>query len=152
MENLDLKTMLEEMKAQLERTYTGMDTNKATANALLQGASMIVAFIGLLTGNNQLQKLHILNIPSEAVLVMYAVLVVLCVAVIRPIKMYGPVKPNWITLDDAFTGKSEKDILEKQLSGYLNVIGKNEEIVKRYSVMVTVASILLGMIVISLVF
>ncbi|BCY18653.1 hypothetical protein hrd7_25020 [Leptolinea sp. HRD-7] len=149
-ENFGLKTSLHEVETSFLRTLDGISKTKATARSILSSASLIVALLsGLQIMTIKIHQDYIVLYQAGILVVffLYFLLIVLCLLALRPVKTLSPIELKWETLSEAFVGKNEREVLEMQLSCYLNVIHKNAAICDGINRITIWAGWLLGLIV-----
>lgn len=162
-EKLGLEISIEEMRYRLKSQYEGVDAIKATARTVFGASSLIVSLLAAL----QLSNVRVdptfsaaYSIGVVLAMALYAFQITLCISVLLPVSLNGPVKEDWDILYESFTGwnellqdftgKSEIEILRKRLSAYLNAIELNEPIISDSRRTATWASYILPVIVIIL--
>ena len=141
-----IQVCIEEMQKTLERVLASMDTIKNTARSTLSSASIILALVSalqILSPRIQAPWVPVYGIGLAIIAIAYVILVALCVYVLAPVSMIGPVSPEWSALKEAFTDKDQQEIMLLRLGGLINAIDQNKPIVKHYSRLSIIASALL---------
>lgn len=145
-DHLDLQVSIEEMRGVLKQQWDGMDAIKATARSVLSAASLIVALLGALQVLNARVDPAYQDLYHAGILValgLYVLLVAGCSTALLPVTMKGPVMASWEVLQQAFSGKEEREILKMRLSGLLNAIALNTGPLRRMRALTTLALLLL---------
>lgn len=148
---LEISTGL--MQRSLAAQNSGIDSMKSTARTLLGASSVIVSLLAALNLINIQPKteyawLYHLIIFFAAGL--YAIQMVLCISVLSPIKLSGPIEEDWDLLYQTFASKSEIGIKREQLDVYLKAIEENKPVVIKIRNRIKYASWLLPVVVIIL--
>jgi len=140
------ETSIEEARSQLNRQFESVDALREIARTLLSSASLVFAFLGVF---------QLVFTPSKppytvwhgfvlsAIVALYVSLVVICVVVVSPAGMNGPIEPTWETLYSAFVSRSGVELLRMQLSAYLNAIALNDKTISRRQRLTVIAGALL---------
>lgn len=152
-EELVLEVSIEEMQRSLKSQFEGIDAIKSTARTVFGASSLIVSLLAAL----QLAIPRIIpnllaayQIGVVLALILYAFQVTICIYVLLPISVSGPVQADWDVLYNAFSGDSKVEVMRMRLSAYLNAIELNEPKIQELKKITTVASVILPIIVVIL--
>jgi hypothetical protein len=150
-EKFGLEVAIEEMQAAFERQLSSVDAIKATARTMFGAASLIVSLFGALQLTNVQLVANLVGLYNITLIItgiLYLGLVTLCILVLSPIDLKGPIKEDWGELYKHFTGKSEVEILRSRLIAYIGAIEDNQEPIRRRRRLAIWAGIILAIIVI----
>ncbi len=138
-----------------QRTYeqqlAGLDSIKVTVRAVFGSASLIVSLVGalqLFTTAVAPQWQTTYQIILAAIAVLYALLIIVCVAGMWPVYTNPPLAPDWDTLTTTFKKMNDIEMTRMHLSTVLQAIELNRPIVKRFFRFEVAALIILPIIVI----
>jgi hypothetical protein len=152
-ENLDIRVSITEMQLLLSQINGSIEVCKSTSRSILSSASLIIALVGALqifSSKINSNYLTCFRIGIGVTAILYIALIVCCIIVLNPARISSPIAPSWDVLQEAFSDKTERELLKTQLSAYLNSIKKNEIVVNRSAHLTTTANILLPIIVLFL--
>lgn len=146
-QNPGYEMAVEEMRFVLEQQYDGIGIIKSTAQNLLSVSSVIVGlYSALQLLGNQIparnSSLYIAALIASAVL--YVFQTALCIYVLRPIGVHGPIRADWdVVMDNLAQLQDEKQVRIQLLSNYINAIDKNRPITSQLARTVNLAAALL---------
>jgi len=150
-ENLDIETMIYEAREKMRRQGESIEAVGVNAKTLFSSSSIIIGLLGVVQLSQYFQdvfKERCSGIITGVIIFLYIFLVIISLIVLSPKNYLGPIELSYTVLCDAFYGKTEREILEMQLSAYLNVIDKNEPGIKRRRFMTIIQSIIFALIVV----
>lgn len=128
----DLETMLYEARQKLDRQFKSVAVLREHGKTVFASSSVIVSlFAALKTTNIPKEKIEIYVTFWILIAVLYILLTIAGLKTIFPREILGAIKPTWDEYKKAYRRKSKEDILLMQISSYLNVIEKNQDVVNQ---------------------
>lgn len=131
-EEFGLNIWIAEMQSLLKNQLETFEVFKSTTRTIFGGSSLILALVSILqVFNVNVQASWYWVYVSGIILLafLYLILIALCIRILMPVKVHGPIKADWDEIYDAFMEKSKVEILRQQLSSILNAIELNRPIV-----------------------
>lgn len=120
---------LDELKRHHERTNNNIDTIRETGRTIIGAASIGLPLLSaarlLQSGKGILPD----DLRPPFILlaaVGYIILMVLCLKIISPIPLYGPLNTSQDEVDTFYSGKEEKNVLPMLVQQYLKIATLNQ--------------------------
>lgn len=151
---IGMQAALDEVEKAYTNQLSSMDAIKSTTRSILSSASLIVSLIStlqLFTSKVAPEWLIWYRAGVGLIAFLYIILILLCIIVLVPTNMFGPVSLNWKVLVETFDKKKEKDVIDMRVSALINAIDLNRPNVRRASRLTLVTCIILPIIVITLI-
>ena len=135
-----LQIGVEEMKRHLQMQRDGVDALKNSAMIVLSSSSIIFGLFNFTQLSNAFPikgSVCLIYFKIILLLLVFGVFIsqiILCFLTLKPMKMLGPINPNFDEVNNAFlNNKSKTEILQQELSNYLNVISDNKSNIEKKS-------------------
>ncbi len=145
----DLETMLDEARQKLDRQFKSVAVFREHAKVIFGASSVIVSLFSVLkTTNIPSDKIEIYITFWILIALFYIALTFAEIKTIFPKEIQGPIEATWKTYKDAYRGKTKEDVLLMQISAYLNVIKKNQDVVNSQEIWSLLISILFPILVV----
>jgi len=141
----------EEMQAAWKRQYETLDILKETAKTMLGYTSVFLGLIGVLQISGFFALPSITYKALGAVCAAaYIVLVCLCLGVMSPAGMFGPILAEWNTLALYMFNKENNELLNRRIYDYVEAIEMNNQVLKKKALQVKWAGVLFPLIIVLL--
>jgi len=153
---LGYEIAIDEMRLQLEEQSKSITAVKKITEIVFTASSLIISLIGALGLFRAPVSSDFVGLYNALIIIamlLYIVLIVLSIWVMQPVKVYGPIKPDWDVLQDYYINFADDvAVLKQQLSSYLKAIQSNEPIISQRSKRAKCTSLILPVIVVILFF
>lgn len=150
-DHLDFKIAIQIASNALQKQHEGFDSVKNTAKTYLQTASLVM---GLVSG---LQLANPVHSPSSSyqtfficMLVAYAVSIAMSLWLVAPVRIFGPIDPQWDVIQAYIIGKTNHEVLYNYLNGLSNACEKNSPILKKRIVCTNITGCVFGLMIVFL--
>lgn len=148
-DNFDVKKSLEEITKQYDIQIEQIKMGRDIAKTILSSVSIIVSFVGSLTTlkESYITQAHLHNWLLVFSGLLFASLIIICVRLLLPVRLFGPIESSKKVYEEYVLGKNERETLLIIFSGYLNSIEKNEPKIKKRTLLIWIAGTLMILIV-----
>ncbi len=145
-----IRTAVEDVKAAFERQLERVQTGREIGKTILSSVSVIISILGASSvlvesaPNSPTSRSVLLIIAGIA----FVSLICVCVALLLPSKFMAPIESTVEVYEAEIIGKSERDVMLKMLSSYINVVDINEKSLKNRLFLTRLAGVLMVIVVI----
>lgn len=147
------RLVLAELRSALAAQFNNADGLDGKLKQLLSSASLIFSIVTTLqitTGIKQIGWPYLIELGF--VFVLYATLIAVIVRALLPMTYHAPIPTTWDEIAQHYFGQDEETALSQLISTYLDALDKNDTPLTRKASAIKIASVLLVLIVIALLF